>query len=156
MRPKLQKPIPISAVLEGSFARLGIKRRVNEFAILKDWGRLAGSSISKFAVPVKLVGKTLYVAVSTSVWMEELKYVKPDLINKINENLGKDCVSDIIFKLGSINCFYHDVKQNPVKERCLTAEEKMEIDNVTSGIKDNGLREIISGIIRKHKTIIRS
>lgn len=153
-RSKIQKPVVIGDILENSFERLGIKTKVREWTIMKIWNKIVGSNISNVAMPAKIIGKTLYVTVSTSVWMEELKYFKTDMLDKINEILGANTISDMVFKLGKVDGISTLKKQDSVRQRSLTSEEKIIIDELTSSLKDEGLKRIIAGIITKQKTIL--
>lgn len=154
MKNKMQKPVAVGDVLKKSFERLGIKTKVKGFAIMNIWDKIVGSNISNAAMPAKVIGKTLYVTVSTSVWMEELKYHKIDIIDRINKNLGDDTISDIVFKLGKVDSIRIPKKQNHVKRRSLTQEEKRTIARLTSSLKDDELKVIIAGIIEKQKATL--
>jgi hypothetical protein len=45
-------------------------------------------------------GKLLLVYVSSPVWLHEMRFLKTDLIDKINLLLGPPGVKDIRFKVG--------------------------------------------------------
>ncbi|KKK55968.1 hypothetical protein LCGC14_3069230, partial [marine sediment metagenome] len=40
--------------------------------------------------------------VNSSTWIQQLRFLKKDLIAKINDALGKEMVSEIKFKIGSL------------------------------------------------------
>lgn len=154
-RTRLHKPVAIDAILKNSFERLGLNAKVRGFAIMSNWNKIVGDKISNIATPAKTIGKTLYVTVSSSAWMEELKYLKTDMMDKINKILGADAISDIVFKLGHIDRVRVLKKQDSISRRSLTSEEKMTIDRLTSDLKDEELKGIIAGIIEKQKTILK-
>ena len=43
------------------------------------------------------------VNVSSAPWMQQLQFLKPELIEKLNETLGKELVEDIRFKIGPVD-----------------------------------------------------
>jgi len=44
----------------------------------------------------------LYVTVSSSPWLQQLRFLEKDLIGKINLALGEEFVDEIKFKVGAI------------------------------------------------------
>ena len=125
----------------------GFKTIAKGLSIQTIWSKTVGVNIAKRTRPLKLKGKTLYVTVATSTWMEELKYMKEDMIKKINTELRKEAVKDIIFRLGKVTEISTSNPQpairNPQHSHQLTQKEIDNIDTLVSFIKDNGLKETI-------------
>lgn len=123
----------------------GFKTIAKGLSIQTIWPKTVGVNIAKRTRPLKLAGKTLYVTVATSTWMEELKYMKEDIIKKINTELRKETIKDIIFRLGKVaeitDSNPHPAVRNPQHSRQLTQKEIDNIDKLASLIKDNELKE---------------
>ena len=123
----------------------GFKTIAQGLSIQMIWPKTVGVNIAKRTKPLKLTGKTLYVTVATSTWMEELKYMKEDIIKKLNTELRKEAIKDIIFRLGKVteiaNSNPHPAIRNPQHSHQLTQKEIDNIDKLVSLIKDNGLKE---------------
>ena len=66
------------------------------------WDSAVGEAIAKNARPAAFKGKLLLVNVVSSTWMNELIFLKKDIIKKINEALGKELVEEIKFKIGPV------------------------------------------------------
>ena len=64
------------------------------------WGEAVGNQIAAKAQPKAYKGRILHVNVQSSVWMMELRYLKSDIIRRINESLGNEVVKEIKFKVG--------------------------------------------------------
>src|SRR5439155_22659162 len=47
--------------------------------------------------------KKLYLIVENSVWLQQLTFLKPTLLEKINQEAGSQLVSDIILRVGEIS-----------------------------------------------------
>ena len=150
-RERLQKPIDIKSVLKNSFKRLGIESRINEVEIMGMWDKVVGHNISIATMPAKIIGKTLHITVINSVWMEELKYHKNDIINNVNKHLERGIISDIIFKIGYIDKTHRIKQQVKIIRPCLTNEEEKAIEKLTAPLKDEELKNIVSGVIAKQK-----
>ncbi len=64
-----------------------------------DWGAIAGPMLAEHSRPVAMKGRMLLVQVSSSVWLQEMRYLKGDLLAAVHRVLGKPLVSDITFKV---------------------------------------------------------
>jgi predicted nucleic acid-binding Zn ribbon protein len=69
--------------------------------VWKLWDRSVGEAIAKNTRPSAFKGKLLLVEVTSSAWIHELQFLKSDIINKLNNALGKELVEEIKFKIGS-------------------------------------------------------
>ena len=118
------------------------------FSIKKAWAKTVGANIAKRAQPLKIAGKTLYVTVATSTWMEELKYIKADIIKKLNYELKETAVEDIVFRLGKVSedggqesaATKRGHKQPARRTMGITDDT---IDRLVRPVKDGELREVI-------------
>lgn len=66
------------------------------------WHSAVGDVIAKNTRPEAFKGKLLLVNVISPTWMHQLQFLKQDIINKVNQALGKELVSDIKFKIGPV------------------------------------------------------
>jgi hypothetical protein len=66
------------------------------------WKSAVGDVIAKNTKPEAFKGKLLLVHVNSPTWMHQLQFLKKDIINKVNQALGKELVQDIKFKIGPI------------------------------------------------------
>ena len=66
------------------------------------WESAVGDIIAKNTKPEAFKGKLLLVHVNSTPWMHQLQFLKKDIINKVNQALGKELVQDIKFKIGPV------------------------------------------------------
>jgi len=66
------------------------------------WEGIVGKAIAGNARPAAFKGDILLVNVASSPWMQQLQFLKKDIVNKINAAFGKQLVREIKFKIGSI------------------------------------------------------
>jgi len=156
-----REPVKIGNILS-VFLRNNTPNAVaNWLRIVSIWPKIAGTNIAKRATPLKIAGKTLYLTVETSAWMEELKYMKEDIIKKINNELQDTAVEDIIFRLGKITHTektsfqtrrpnYTSLAHN-VHTSHLSQKEMDAINRLVVAIKDDGLKETIRRAIIANK-----
>jgi predicted nucleic acid-binding Zn ribbon protein len=61
-----------------------------------------GPPIADNAQPFAVKGSLLLVHVSSSVWMHQLRFLKTELLEKLNQGLGNQRIADIKFKIGPL------------------------------------------------------
>ncbi len=66
------------------------------------WDKTMGMAIAENARPAAFKGQLLVVQVASSPWMQQLQFLKKDIIQKLNIALGKELVQEIKFKIGSM------------------------------------------------------
>ena len=81
------------------------KRKTKAHKVLKNvqifqaWEKAAGVFIQKHTAPSNFYCKKLYIGVNHPSWKVELQFKKEELLEKINKELGKCIVKDIVFYL---------------------------------------------------------
>ncbi|MBI5217013.1 MAG: DUF721 domain-containing protein [Ignavibacteriae bacterium] len=91
-------PKQLGGVLESVIQNLGLGQRLKKAEALDRWSEIVGEQIARVTVPVRVEGDTLVVHVTSSVWRNELVFLKRELITKINKSVQKDLIKDIIFR----------------------------------------------------------
>jgi predicted nucleic acid-binding Zn ribbon protein len=64
------------------------------------WESAVSDEISKQTEAVNVFRRILYVNVKSSVWAQELRFLKGEIVNKINKLAGYKAIIDIQFKAG--------------------------------------------------------
>jgi predicted nucleic acid-binding Zn ribbon protein len=94
-------PVPIGALIADALARLRPAGNSALLEICGHWERIVGPAIAANARPVGLKDRYLLVDVSSSVWMQQLQFLKADLIDKINAGLPEARIEKIRFKIAA-------------------------------------------------------
>lgn len=63
------------------------------------WPALVGAEVSRQAQPSLFRGRVLWVDVSDPIWLQQLQFLKMDLLAKLNKSLDGERVDDIRFQL---------------------------------------------------------
>ena len=90
----------IGEILFSAFKRRGMAAKLEENAVLKLWPKAVGEQISVQTQPDGLRGGTLFVKATSSVWVQQLHFMKDDIRQKLNELAGKDAIKEIRFSVG--------------------------------------------------------
>ena len=54
------------------------------------WTDIVGANLARRTMPRSLQGKTLFVDVANSTWMQEISFLKPRLIEQLGEAVGEN------------------------------------------------------------------
>jgi len=87
----------IGSLVEAMFVRLGIAEKVKRAEVVADWGRLVGPRIAEVAQAVGVKGGTLFVAVESAAWRNELSLMRPKLLAKLNAGRREGRIERIVF-----------------------------------------------------------
>ena len=66
------------------------------------WNRAVGEAVASNAQPWAFKGTLLLVHVSSSTWLHHLGFMKDEILEKVNDALGRKMVEEIKFKIGPI------------------------------------------------------
>jgi hypothetical protein len=77
----------------------GANPELAEIAARIAWTRAAGEGLRPHAVPFRLFGKTLVVAVADPIWQKQLQTMAAELVFRINQLLGDPVVDFIEFRI---------------------------------------------------------
>jgi predicted nucleic acid-binding Zn ribbon protein len=90
------RPRSVGEVLGELLQQYGLTDRLKEFDAVNCWAEVAGEQIANHTKARDVRDGALVVEVSSSAWRNELYYLKPDIIEKINKKIGKKIIHDIM------------------------------------------------------------
>ncbi len=62
------------------------------------WEKLMGKTIARYTDKISIHGKTLYINTTVAPLKQELNYQKPKIIQRVNEALGENVVSEVVIR----------------------------------------------------------
>ena len=72
-------------VLASVLAKSGFADRVEQASVIPEWPALVGPTIAAVTEPLSIAADgTLFVAVKTNAWMNELSLLEPELLRALN------------------------------------------------------------------------
>ncbi len=145
-----KSPSTLGEVLEPFLKSSGLKRRIQEKKLLDSWEKAVGVGIAERAQPIGVKNRVLQVRVSSSVWMQQLQFMKGLILQKLHEHTGNHFLRDLRFFLGEMESSVGGEKKKEEEwgrpSSGLTAEERERIEKALSGIHDFEMREIFSRV----------
>jgi hypothetical protein len=140
-------------VLQGILKKHNISFDSEEQRLLEVWYKAVGPQISAHTRPDKLRRNTLFVKVSSSVWMQQLHNLKSEIIEKFNNLMGKELVRNIHFSIGEIPSALPKISHPEsfsLESYPLKDKEKKLIEKSTSSVADKELKEILKRVMTKN------
>lgn len=149
-RPRMKRPAAIADLLAEIFQDKPAGKRLKEGKIWLVWERSVGEQIAARARPAAFRDGTLTISVDNAPWMQQLTYLKEEIITRLNKNIGDEMVKEIYLKAGSAPL--SNPHESPIPRQCriLTLEERQKIEENAAVISDPELREVISRLMGTH------
>jgi predicted nucleic acid-binding Zn ribbon protein len=151
MRRRNQKtPLqPIGEVLFPLLKKRGMASKIEEKALLKIWPQAVGPQIASQTKPDSFRNGTLFVKTISSVWVQQLHFVKEDILRKLNQLSGKTEIKEIRFIVG------HAIVREKEQERAaeenktvLKKRDKKMIAECTENLADQELSDILKRVMQ--------
>ena len=95
-------PEPIESILERVFTSLGLGMKVKQSQIWEVWDSVVGEAIARQARPQQVRNMILWISVSSSTWMQQLEFMKKEIVHRLNDHIGEVVIKDIRFRIGEI------------------------------------------------------
>ena len=145
MGRKLDK---LSHTLGSMLKARGLGSRLDEYRVFGQWEKSVGLVIARHAQPQTVRGKKLTLVVDSPAWMQQLSLLKPEIVEKVNRNLGKGTIKDITLRLGEVESREQPPEGLPVRT-VLGRDEREKIEDYVRGISDPDTREAVRRVIEK-------
>ena len=101
-RTPLKKPIPLGDLIYQLMHQHRPNSADHLARIWDVWSAAVGESIARNAKPGAVHGKVLVVHVTNSTWLHQLRFMKADILTKLNQHLETGSVTDMKFKIGAL------------------------------------------------------
>jgi hypothetical protein len=130
--------------------RGGLAKQLRRYEPWRCWTDIVGSSLAAHTSPAGWRGDTLVINVEHSTWMQELQFMKRDLIAKITGACPKTKLKDVRFQIGTIEgSIPHDDTGNTHALPALNQSEKEFARDTVRPVGDDETRESIRRLIEK-------
>lgn len=140
----------IGKLLTGAYVGSVFGSRLQDLLIWQNWQQAVGASIASHTRPLRIYGGQLTVVVANAAWMQQLNFMKEELLQKLNKTLGHEQVKSIIFKSGRLYGQEQSQPQAPLKLSPLTAKRKQQIAQQTEELSDIDLAAMMKGLMSAH------
>jgi len=141
----MKKPQSIHTILEQTLKGLELDVPLKTYSIWGAWKEIVGEPIALQTQPHAIRNRILFVEVSHPTWMQQLQFLKPTLLGKINGFLDEPLIEDIRFKVGKIPPAVTPLperKEEGLDRQTMNQIERL-VDNITDAEVKKGFRELL-------------
>ena len=139
----------ISEILLSLLKKRGLASKIEENALLQLWPKVVGPQIIMHTKADAVRNGILFVKTISSVWVQQLHFMKEEIRQKLNQLAGKNVVKDIRFSVG------HKLAQTKsedntslTKELFLKERDKKMIADCTAKMADRELAVIFKRVMQ--------
>jgi len=142
----------LSSILEGVARRLGLESKLLENRLRRDWLSIVGEPMASNTWPDQIRYKKLYLLVHNSVWLHQLTFLKPTLIQKLNGAAGGELITEIVLRVGEIPLRTAASPAPPTLDGDVIVAEviRAEVLSHVSAIQDPDLRQQFTSVISRN------
>jgi predicted nucleic acid-binding Zn ribbon protein len=148
---KHNEPIQkLGEVLDKSLKRLDPSGRLGEYGVWPIWNETVGDTVARNAQPEKIRQGTLFVKVSSPVWMQQLQYMKDTIAEKLNQELGKEIVKNIFFVVGNVEAKISEKKGETRQSPALSEPQSKLAEETLTSVGDPDIRRALKRLFAAH------
>ncbi len=136
-----------STILSGLAKRLGLQSHLFEVRLQQQWRDIIGEPVASHTWPAQVRFKKLYLIVRNSVWLQQLVFLKPTLLAKLNERAGAEVLTDIAFRVGEIPDSRVEAKETPPESVQVTDSALIEAQAHAAAVQDPELRTRLASVM---------
>ena len=137
----------LGQVLDKSLKRMEISTRLDEYGVWPIWNDIVGTTIARNAQPEKIRNGTLFVKVTSPVWMQQLQYMKEMIAEKLNQRLKTGIVKNIFFVVGRVNAETVEIEsQSPPS--ATTVPDARPSEDFLESVRDPEIRQAFKRLLK--------
>lgn len=95
---KKQEAQSVGEIISRILSEQKLDVKLNETKLIKSWGDLLGEAVAGYTTKLYIRNRILYVHLSSAVLRNELSLCRHMLMQKLNQHIGTEVITDIIFR----------------------------------------------------------
>lgn len=122
------------------------EKKFKEAFIIANWKNIVGKKLSEKSQPLYIKNKTLIMRVENSAWIQQINFLKKEIIKNINDFLNGNYIEKLSIRTGKINDY--DIEEDKKEENNnidlksinLEREDIFLIKSIIENIKDEDIK----------------
>ncbi|MBI2844347.1 MAG: DUF721 domain-containing protein [Armatimonadetes bacterium] len=151
----------VSDLVKAGLERLGLAGAVKERSAVEVWEEVVGHETASVTRVERVREGVMYVTCRDSIWAQELHFLRPVIVRKLNERLGAQVVKEIRlsgvgFRKRAAQQEERDDSKRRKQTPRLTQSDLEVIDKAAGQIEDPDLAERVSRGLKASRKIRKS
>jgi hypothetical protein len=149
-RRRAAEPRPVGELLAQWLGRKHLDGEIRQYTVWNRWAEIVGERVAARTLPQSLRDGLLTVTVASSAWLNELSFMRADIVRRVNECVGQGIVTGLRLVAGRVGRALpsEDRPRAPTSDADLPPSACGEVDQGTEAVTDLGLRDAIRGAWR--------
>ena len=137
------------SILAGLAHRLGLESKLFEARLRRQWTDIVGEPIAAHTRPDQIRFKKLTMLVHNSVWLQQLTFLKPVLLQKVNAMAGERWLPKSSYALASLLRTVQPLRGRQPRNASAPTDRPTarEATLHTQGIQDEALRDQLTAVM---------
>lgn len=89
---------PIGKLVQAYLREESLESPLNQYRLVNSWNVVMGPGIALYTRSLSIKNQTLYVQITSSALRQELLMRRSRLVDKLNECVGAQVITDIVFR----------------------------------------------------------
>jgi len=142
----------ISPLLKAMSKNLGLEKEIKLFRLKEGWPDIVGPAIASHTAPQAIRHHVMTLHVDGAAWLHELSFLKGEILQKINRNLGNGSVRSLRLKIGPVSTpKKSEQSDSPQKKKTpLSKEAQTLVREQVSSVSDDALKRAIQKAMVHH------
>jgi hypothetical protein len=140
----------LGQVLHKSLQRLELSTHLDEYGVWPIWNDVVGPTIARNAQPEKIRNGTLFIKVTSPVWMQQLQYMKEMIAERLNQRLKTTIVRNIFFVVGQINIENVEVESKLTAPPSAAGQDHRVNEDFLESVPDPEIRQAFKRLLRSY------
>jgi predicted nucleic acid-binding Zn ribbon protein len=140
----------LGEVLDHSLKRFALSLRLDEYRVWPIWNDTVGATVARNAQPEKIRNGTLFVKVTSPVWMQQLQYMKEMIAEKLNQRLKSEVVRNIFFVVGKVDAEGLEEKAQPVRREPIRTQDGPLDEEFLNTVQDPEIRQAFKRLLKSY------
>ncbi len=148
-RKRQAKLQPIGEVLFPLLNKRGMASKFEEKALLKIWPKAVGPQIASRTQIDSFRHGILFVKTVSSVWVQQLHFIKEEILKKLNELYAKSQIKELRFIVGHTNIPQKESENiSHARKTVLRKRDKEMIAECTDSLADQELADVLKRVMQ--------
>lgn len=148
---KKKQYVPLNSVFKALYTSHAWKAQWELYQLSRNWKDIVGDIIGEISEPAFFRKDTLCIYVENSAWMQQLQFLKPELLLKVNMSAKSRALKDMRFILRPPEFGPKEEKREVAPEKEIAPERQQMFEEMTAGIDDDRCREALVNLWKDHQ-----
>ncbi|GIV07561.1 MAG: hypothetical protein KatS3mg017_0763 [Fimbriimonadales bacterium] len=142
----------VGDALQRLMRQLGLEHQFRTYDALAHWSDIVGKQVAQVARPLRLDADTLWIAVKSHAWAQELNFQKGTILKRLNERVGEERFKELRFTVratlpaGVVPKAPEDADTQRLPEPTLSETELAEIESRLASVSEPVLRNALKRV----------